>query len=120
MIQIWRPFNRVFRVLSAVWSEARGGVSPKEYMPLPTPLKAAVRQPRWRGYSGGETERNDIEVVERTITVQAPYYTGLKAGDRITPWEGGGEEYEVIGDPEDIDGRHRFITFRAIKVEGGA
>lgn len=119
MIKIWRPFSKVWQVHTAGWEDAEGGVSRKAFTPSPVPLKTSVKS-----FGGTETKVNDVVVVEDTLVVQSPYRGGLAAGDRLSPWpqeeQTPSEFWEIIGPPEDIENRHRFLMFKIRKIEGGA
>ena len=96
------------------------GVPTKTY---PSVQKALEDGKRFNGslrtYGGTEREVNGLYSVEDTAIIETWYRPDIKADCRIVILESG-DEYEVLGRPEDIELRHQFLKFKVHAVEGDA
>lgn len=73
----------------------------------------------WKTYGGTETTTNDLFTVLDTAIVETWYRPDIKA-DCIIKLIPTGQEYEIIGNPENIQMRNQFIKLKVRAVEGGA
>lgn len=78
-----------------------------------------VRFCNFSTYGGTEKQVNGILSVEDTAQVVAWYEPDITSGDHIRLLETG-VEYEIIGEPEDIELRHQDMQFKVRRVKGGA
>ena len=69
----------------------------------------------------GDTEKivNNIVVVEDTAQMITWYEPDITSADRIRLLETGAD-YEIIGEPENIEMRRQEMQFRVRRVKGGA
>lgn len=70
-------------------------------------------------YGGTEREVNGVYVVEDTAQVITWFEPDITSADRIRLLESGAE-YEIIGEPENIEQRRQEMQFRVRRVKGGA
>ena len=70
-------------------------------------------------YGGTETEVNGILSVEDTAEIVAWYEPDIKSADRIRILETD-RDYEIIGEPENIELRNQEMKFKVRRVSGGA
>lgn len=73
----------------------------------------------WKTYGGTETTTNDLFTVIDTAIVETWYRPDIKADCRVRLLSTG-DVYEIIGKPENINGRNHFVKFKVRAVEGGA
>lgn len=73
----------------------------------------------FKTYGGTETTNNDAYTILNTATVETWYRPDIKADCRIRLLATG-EEFDIIGHPENIDMRNQFCKFKVEAVEGGA
>lgn len=103
------PFMRL-----VMHSERVNGVTVKTYDP-----DGIVRLCNFSTYGGTEQVNNGILTVEDTAQVVTWYEPDITSADRIRLLESGAE-YEIIGEPEDIELRRQEMQFRVRRVKGGA
>lgn len=89
------------------------GVVKKEYVP-----DEIVRLCNFSTFGGTEREVNGVYSIEDTAEVTAWYAPDLKSGDRIRILPTGAE-YEIIGEPENIELRNQEMRFKVRRVKGG-
>lgn len=73
----------------------------------------------FRTFGGTERNTNDAFTVLDTGTIETWYNPAIRADCAVRILETG-KVYDIISEPEDIDMRHQFMTFRVQAVEGGA
>ena len=103
------PFMRL-----APTTERVNGVTVKTYSP-----DGVVRFCNFSTYGGTEKTVNDILVIEDTAQIVAWYEPDITGADHIRLLETGAE-YEIIGEPENIELRKQEMTFKVRRVKGGA
>lgn len=111
-VQKTTPFMRL-----VARSESVGGVRVKTYDP-----DGIVRFCNFSTYGGTirtEVESNNIIVVEDTAQVVTWYEPDITSADRIRLLETG-VDYEILGEPENIELRRQEMQFRVRRVKGGA
>lgn len=106
------PFTVPMRVLTASTSKVNG-VIVKGYSDGPAFVGS------FRTFGGTEREQDGLTVVEDTAKVETWFMPDLRAGDRIRTLEDS-REWEVLGDPEDIEMRHYLMAFKVRRAQGGA
>lgn len=87
------------------------GVTVKEY-----PEKGELIFCSFKTYGGTESNVNDQLTVVDTANIETWYRPDITSASMIKL---GAKEYEVIGEPEDIEQRHQFLKFKVRGVQGG-
>ena len=73
----------------------------------------------FKTYGGTEKNTNDVFSVINTAIIETWYRPDIAADCRIRLLDTG-EEFEIIGKPENINRRNQFCKFKVKAVEGGA
>lgn len=73
----------------------------------------------FKTYGGTESNVNDIYSITDTANVETWYRPDIKSDCRIMLAETGAY-YEIINEPEDINQRHMYCTFKVRRIKGGA
>lgn len=72
-------------------------------------------------YGGTETTVNGIMVVEDTATVETWYRPEFKAEGRVSLATAPGVyQYEIVGEPENIEQRNLYTKMKLRRIRGGA
>lgn len=72
----------------------------------------------FRTYGGTETTINGIFSIEDTAIISTWYRPDIKSGCRIALITG--EIYDILNEPENINKRNQFMTFKVRRVKGGS
>lgn len=72
----------------------------------------------FKTYLGSESTTNDVLTVINTGIVETWYRPDITPESKIKLLESG-QEYEVLGVPEDIEMRHQWLKFRVQAIKGG-
>lgn len=78
-----------------------------------------VRFCNFSTYGGTEREVNGVLAVEDTAQIVTWYDPDITGADRIRILETG-NDYEIIGEPENMELRRQEMTFKVRRVKGGA
>lgn len=70
----------------------------------------------FKTYGGTEVAVNGLLGVENTAIVETWYRPDITSDCRLVV---NGVNYEVLGQPEDIELRHQFLRFRVKAIQGG-
>lgn len=70
----------------------------------------------FKTYGGSELNNNDLLTVENTGIVDTWFRPDITSASRLVI---NGKDYEVLGEPEDIDQRHQYLHFRVRQIAGG-
>lgn len=113
------PYNVPFRILTPTLSVTKGNRE-KSYAESQTTFFCSFRT-----FGGTESTENGIYSVVDTATLETWYTPELTAAVRIRilPTDGSsetGEEYEVLGTPENIEMRNQYLLCKVKRVTGGA
>lgn len=73
----------------------------------------------YRTYQTNDRTNNDVKTPERVVVVDTWYRPDIKSNNKIR-MEPGGEIYDIVGDPEDIEMRHQFLQIRLQRAGGKA
>ena len=73
----------------------------------------------FKTYGGTEKNTNDVYSVIDTAVIETWYRPDISADCRIRLLDTG-EEFEIIGKPENINRRNQFCKFKVKAVESGA
>ena len=111
VVTIHRPFRSVFHILEPTFEHVYG-VDTRTYKDIGTFHASA------RSFGGTESVENGVMSVVSTKVLQTPYDKRLKASVRLL--DETGVQWEVLGEPEDLEEKHRFMMFKIRKVVGGA
>lgn len=112
------PFNTKLAILKPQTVTAKGSTK-KRYPDISEIEEEDKIFASFRTFGGTETTSNDMLVVEDTANIETWYRPDIKSDCRIAVAETGAT-YEVIGEPEDINMRHKFLKFKVKRVKGGA
>lgn len=102
------PYMRLVAIKTLV-----NGVTVKTYEP-----DGIVRFCNFSTYGGTERDVNGLLSVEDTAQVVTWYEPDIKASDRIRILETDAD-YEIIGEPENIELRKQEMTFKVRRIKGG-
>lgn len=112
------PLTTRFALLIPTYTESHGVRTPA--YPNPTDVPGSLRfNGSFRTFGGTERNVNGLYVIEDTGTVETWYRPDIKADCHIAILPEG-DEYEILGSPEDIDRRHQYLVFKVRRVAGGA
>lgn len=73
----------------------------------------------FRTFGGTDRDENGLYVVENTATIECWYDARIKADCHIYVPQTG-KEYEIIGEPENIELRNQYMKIRVMEINGGA
>lgn len=104
------PFNTVVTLLKPIIKDVRG-VDVKTYE------EVGIIHCSFKTYGGTENISNDLLVVEDTATVITWFRPDITSNSVIRL---GDKNYEVIGEPENLDMRNQYLKFKVRAVKGGA
>lgn len=95
-------------------SERVNGVTVKTYEP-----DGITRFCNFSTYGGTESIKNGLLVVEDTAEVTTWFEPDITSADRIRLLETN-TDYDILGEPENIEFRRQEMTFKVRRVKGGA
>ena len=107
------PFAAPVELLIPSYTSAKG-VESKSYPSTGLRINCS-----WKTYGGTETDIDGVFAVLKTATVVTWYRPDIKSDCRLRLMQTG-EEYEIIGEPENIDMRCQFLRLKVKAVTGGA
>ena len=108
------PFDAAMKLLIPTESKVKG-VTKKDF---PDPLKVdEVFFGSFRTFGGTETLVNNVYTVEDTATINTWFNPAITSDCRIYLCDTG-EQWDVLGRPEDIDMRHQYMQIKVKKVGG--
>lgn len=107
------PFITPMKLLIPTWDKVNG-VRTKVY-----PDDGDLFFGSFRSFGGTETTHNDVYGIENTAVVEMWFRPDLKADCHIYLVESG-EEYEILGEPENIEVRNQYMKFKVRRVGGKA
>lgn len=112
------PLSTRFALLIPTYTESHGVRTPA-YPDAKDVPKALHFNGSFRTFGGSERNVNGLYVIEDTGTVETWYRPDIKADCHIAILPEG-DEYEILGSPEDIDRRHQYLVLKVRRVAGGA
>lgn len=71
----------------------------------------------FRSFGGTETQVNGVTVVENTANIETWYDPRIKSGCNIRV---GDLDYEILGTPENVEMRNKWLVFKVRALKGGA
>lgn len=89
------------------------GVNKKTYQTVKGVLMA-----NFKTYGGTEKTDNGILSIEETAQVVCRYRPDIKSDTRIVLLQTGAA-YEIMGEPENVEMRNMFLSFKVRRVKGG-
>lgn len=105
------PFNVPFFLLTPTTTTVKG-VLKKTFTKSTEPFYCSFRT-----FGGTEKVVNDVVVLEDTATVETWYDPSITADCNI---EINGQQYEILGTPENINMRNQYLKFKVRAIKGGA
>lgn len=90
------------------------GVLVKSYKDIPGAIMV-----NFSSYGGTEREANGALAIEDTAQITTWYRPDIKASCRLKRLTDGAV-FEILGEPENIEMRNMFLTFKIRRVSGGA
>ena len=107
------PYTTPIELLIPTYSSSKG-VQKKTY-----PKQGIRLNCSFKTYGGTEGVKDGVYSVIDTAQIETWFRPDIKPDCKVKLLDTG-EEYEIVGKPEDIDRRHQFIRFKVHAVEGGA
>lgn len=107
------PFITPLKLLSPTTTKT-AGVSKKTYA-----RDGPVFFCSFKTYGGTERETNGTIAVEDTATIETTFRPDITADCAVLNTVNG-QIYEIIGEPENIEARSRFLRFKVRGLKGGA
>lgn len=71
----------------------------------------------FRTFGGTERDNNGVTVIDDTAIIETWFDPDITANCKIVI---GGNDYEVLGVPENIDMRNKWLKFKVRSIRGGA
>lgn len=106
-----RRFSVPMALLTPKW-ETANGVRKKVY-----PTASEIIHGSFVTYGGTETTVNGVSGLENTAVVESYFRPDIKADCRILLLDTG-EVYEIMGQPENIEMRNKFVKFKVKALRG--
>lgn len=72
-----------------------------------------------RSFGGTERVVNNVYVIEDTMQIETYFRNDIKADCHIVLLDDN-SEWEIISDPENIERRNQFLSFKVRLIKGGA
>ena len=106
------PFNvPMFLFVPTAYKE-KGSVK-KQY-----PISGEMIFCSYRTFGGTETTVNGVLSVEDTAVIETWYRPDIKADCMLE--DTAGNRFEILGTPENVNGRNQFLAFKIRAIRGGA
>lgn len=109
------PFVVPMKLLVPSTSKIQGVIT-KVYT---TPDESALFYGSFRTFGGTESVENGLLTLTDTATIDTWYRPDIKADCRVYLCDSG-DEYDIIGKPENIEQRNQYLQFKVKKVGGKA
>lgn len=106
------PFNVPARILKGEYTKING-VNKKTFTECDIIYVSA------KSYGGTETNVNDTIVITDTINIETWYRPDITGIDGLRLLDDN-SDWEIIGNPENIDRRNQFLKFKVQRWKGGA
>lgn len=104
------PFTTPVKLFNPTYETVKG-------VPVKThPAEGELIFCSFKTYGGTESSVNDQLTVVDTANIETWYRPDITSASMIKL---GAKEYEVMGEPEDIEQRHQFLKFKVRGVQGG-
>lgn len=107
------PFTVPLNVYKPTYTTS-GGVRVKTY-----PLKGFQIFASFKTYGGTESNVNGVYSIIDTADVETWFRPDITS-DCLIELADTGAKYEILGDPENINRRNKFLKFKVQRVKGGA
>lgn len=109
------PFNVPLILLQPNYSNVLG-VQKKTFPPA---SEGKLFYGSFKTFGGTERDVNGVFSLENTAVIDCWYRPDIKADCHIVV-RSTGVEYEIIGEPENINMQNQYLKFKVIGVKGGA
>lgn len=73
----------------------------------------------FKTYGGTERDVNGVYSVEDTANIETWFRPDITSGCRVAI-AGTSAVYDIVGEPENLDMRNKFLKFKITRVKGGA
>lgn len=110
-----QPFSVPLVLLVPTYTTV-SGVRKKTYPAIENGIKFFAS---FKTYGGTERDVNGVYSVEDTASIETWYRPEFTSGCRIAVLSNNAE-YDILGEPENIDMRNQFLKFKVSRVKGGA
>lgn len=114
MYEIKEDFTTPLFYYEVIGTQRVNGKTLKNYSTSPRTFFASFKT-----YGGTESTVNGLLAVEDTATVKTWYDPMFASGARVK-LAGTDQYYEIIGEPEDVEQRHKYSVFKVRRIKGGA
>lgn len=111
MFKLKTPLNVPMELYKPTLSTSSGIVT-KTY-----PEKGELFFGNFKTYGGTEVTLSGVYSVENTGNIETWYRPDITPDCRIRI---NGQDYEILGQPENIDMRNQFLKFKVRLIQGGA
>lgn len=112
------PFTVPMKILIPEWRTVNG-VRKKVFPDVETVPENLLFFGSFRTFGGTETEKNGVYGIENTAIVETWFRPELAADCRIVLMRNGAQ-YEIVGEPENIELRNQYLKFKVKQVAGKA
>lgn len=109
------PFNVPLMLLVPTYSKV-AGVEKKTFPPLEN---GTLFYGSFKTYGGTERDVNGVYSIIDTASVECWYRPDIKSDCRIGV-PSTGAVYEVLNEPENVNMRNQYLSFKIRRVKGGA
>ena len=109
------PFSTPLILLTPTYTTVQG-VRKKTFTPI---ADSVLFYGTFKTYGGTERDVNGVYSIEDTANIETWYTPLITSGCRVVV-ANTNAEYEIIGEPENIDMRNQFMKFKVQRVKGGA
>ena len=108
------PFTTPVHLLIPIYEEIKGTLVAK----YPEAQDGDIIFVSFKTYGGTDVVKNDIYCVEDTASIETWYRPDVKS-DCVLQLTNG-SQYEILGEPENIEMRNQFLKFKVRRLKGGA
>lgn len=107
-----QPFNVPVKILIPTTRKVNG-INQKTFADGDTFFCSA------RSFGGTEKVINNVYVIEDTMKIETYYRPDITADSRIKLLDDD-SEWEIISNPENIERKNQFLSFKVRSIKGGA
>ena len=107
-----QPFNVAAKIRTATTKKVNG-INQKTFVDGDNFFCSA------RSFGGTERVVNNVYVIEDTMLIETYFRNDIKADCHIVLLDDN-SEWEIISDPENIERRNQFLSFKVRRIKGGA
>lgn len=112
------PYNTAAKLMKPYYSKVKG-VRKKNYCQLHEIPECDRINISFKTYGGTEQQVNNSYSIVDTANVETFFRPDIRSDCRIVLLDTKAE-YEIIGEPENIDMKNQYLKFKVRRVKGGA